>query len=187
MSGLVREIESIASASLPSAEFVLDNVLNEVAMAQRDLKLNSLGKYGKGSSRLILEEHGHCEVPAGCGGAVLRWRNPKSGLLFIIKVFATAKYQILLDGDAPSSGRPLVSFGEHVISLVVTEIGPNPAVVAIAAVHDESQSGFPRVSQPSGARSRSFPPVTGHGNTPLTNRSTMHGCAPGLTTPIGRR
>lgn len=39
-------------------------------MAERELKLNSLGRYGKGGSRLVLEEHGHCEVPVGCGGAV---------------------------------------------------------------------------------------------------------------------
>jgi hypothetical protein len=33
-------------------------------VADRDLKLNSLSRYSKESPLLILEEHGHCEVPA---------------------------------------------------------------------------------------------------------------------------
>ena len=33
----------------------------------RELKLNTLGRYGKNASHLVLEEHSHCEVPAGCG------------------------------------------------------------------------------------------------------------------------
>ena len=80
-------------------------------MAERDLELNSLGRYGKSGSRLVLEEHGSCEVPAGCGGAVLRWRNPDSGLLFLLHAFGNNKGSILLDGVAPSSARPLIPFG----------------------------------------------------------------------------
>jgi hypothetical protein len=38
--------------------------------------LNSLDRFRKHPGQLVLEEHGHCEVPAGCGGVVLRWRNP---------------------------------------------------------------------------------------------------------------
>lgn len=121
-------------------------------MALRELKLNSLGRYGKGGSRLVLEEHGHCEVPAGCGGAVLRWRNPNSGLLFLLHGFGNDKGRILLDGVPPSSARPLVSFGEHVLSLAVTDLIPGSVVLGFAAIHDESQSGFPRVSQPSGRK-----------------------------------
>ena len=41
-----------------------------------DLRLNELQRYRKTSSRLALEVHSHCEVPAGCGGVVLRWRRP---------------------------------------------------------------------------------------------------------------
>lgn len=119
-------------------------------MAERELKLNSLGRYGKGTSRLVLEEHGHCEVPAGCGGAVLRWRNPNSGLLFLLHAFGNDNGRILLDGAPPSSARPLVPFGEHVLSLAVTELVPGAVVPGFAAIDDESQFGFPRVSQPTG-------------------------------------
>lgn len=121
-------------------------------MAERDLKLNSLGRYGKGDSRLILEEHSHCEVPAGCGGVVLRWRNPNSGLLFILHFFGSGKPTILLDGKAVASARPLISFGEHVLSVAVTEVVPGLAILGFAGIHDESESGFPRVSQPSGRK-----------------------------------
>jgi hypothetical protein len=41
-------------------------------MAGKDLRLNSLSRYTKRSPEYVLEEHSHCEVPAGCGGVVLR-------------------------------------------------------------------------------------------------------------------
>jgi hypothetical protein len=121
-------------------------------MAERDLKLNSLGRYGKSNSRLILEEHSHCEVPAGCGGVVLRWRNPNSGLLFLLHFFGTGKGTILLDGKALTSARPVISFGEHVLSIAVTDIVPGSTILGFAGIHDESQLSFPRVSQPSGLK-----------------------------------
>src|SRR5215469_14329438 len=120
-------------------------------MAERDLKLNSLGRYGKNNSRLVLEEHSHCEVPAGCGGVVLRWRNPNSGLPFILHYFGS-KGTILLDGKPLTSARPLMSFGEHVLSFAVTDIVPGSVVLGFAGIHDETQYGFPRVSQPSGRK-----------------------------------
>ena len=121
-------------------------------MADRDLKLNSLGRYAKSKSRLVLEEHSHCEVPAGCGGVVLRWRNPNSGLLFILHFFGSSKGRILFDGKALASARPLISFGEHVLSFALTDIVPGSVVLGFAAVHDESQPDFPRVSQPGGRK-----------------------------------
>ena len=121
-------------------------------MAERDLKLNSLGQYGKSSSRLILEEHGHCEVPAGCGGVVLRWRNPNSGLLFILNLFGSGKATVLLDGKAVTSARPLIPFGEHVLSFAITDIERGSAAFGFAGIHDESQLRFPSVSQPSGRK-----------------------------------
>ena len=119
-------------------------------MADRNLKLNSLGRYGKNNSRLLLEEHSHCEVPAGCGGVVLRWRNPNSGLLFMLHFFSAGKATLLLDGKTVPSARPLIPFGEHVLSLAVTDIVPGSAILGFAGIHDESESNFPRISQPSG-------------------------------------
>jgi hypothetical protein len=121
-------------------------------MANRDLKLNSLGRYGKNSARLILEEHSHCEVPAGCGGAVLRWRNPNTGLLFILQLFALGKCQLFIDGVKPASGRPVLSFGAHALSLEFNEVDSANGFLGFAAVHDESDLGYPRVSQASSPR-----------------------------------
>ena len=121
-------------------------------MAHRDLKLNSLERYGKGRSRLLLEEHGHCEVPAGCGGVVLRWRNPTTGLLFILHALIPGRGTLLLDRVPLSSGRLLIPFGERVLACVVSELEPGPAVFALAAIHDESLFGFPRVTQPTGRK-----------------------------------
>ncbi len=50
-------------------------------MAESDeLKLNTIGRFVKRSPCLALEQHNHCEVPAGCGGVVLRWFNPSRGI-----------------------------------------------------------------------------------------------------------
>jgi hypothetical protein len=43
----------------------------------RDLKLNSIDRYVKSSPRFVLEEHGHCEVPA---------EDATAQLLFIARV-----------------------------------------------------------------------------------------------------
>lgn len=121
-------------------------------MAKRDLKLNSLDRYSKSSPRLVLEEHGHCEVPAGCGGVVLRWRNLDSGLIFTLQAFFTGKGRMLIDGIPPESGRPIISYGAHVIAMETSELIPGKAATCFAAIHDESKFGFPRVSQPSGRK-----------------------------------
>ena len=83
----------------------------EVAMADRDLKLNSLARYAKRSPDLILEELSQCEIPAGCGGVVLRWWNPKQGVPVTIWVHSQGGREMGLDGRPVSSGVPLVTFG----------------------------------------------------------------------------
>jgi hypothetical protein len=113
-------------------------------MAKRDLNLNSLGRYAKQSSRLILEQHSHCEVPAGCGGVVLRWRSDVSELPVLLHAFSSGKSKLLIDGLAPASSRPMVSFGDHVLALVLEEV-PKDAILAVAAVHDASR--VPLISQ----------------------------------------
>jgi hypothetical protein len=59
---------------------------------------------------------------------------------------------VLLDGKAVASARPLISFGEHVLSIAVTDVVPGSAILGFAGIHDESQLSFPRVSQPSGRK-----------------------------------
>lgn len=121
-------------------------------MAERELKLNSLGRYGKDSPHLILEEYGHCEIPAGCGGVLLRWRSPNTGLQFVIRLWTAGKSQLFLNGQSPSSGVVLVPFGSHVFSIIISDISSTGALLGFSAVHDQSQPDLPRVSRASGRR-----------------------------------
>lgn len=121
--------------SLPRAAGADYNL--SIIMARRDLNLNSLGRYAKQSSRLILEQHSHCEVPAGCGGVVLRWRSEISELPVVVELFSSGKSKLLIDGQPPTSSASMVSFGDHVVSLVLEEV-PDNAILAVAVVHDAS-------------------------------------------------
>src|SRR5262245_63731889 len=96
-------------------------------MADRDLKLNSLSRYSKQSPRLILEEYGHCEVPAGCGGAILRWRNPDEPIPMSVRYIYLNNGQpdITLDGKRIGIGSRIpVTFGKHVLTLEIHDIDP---------------------------------------------------------------
>lgn len=82
-----------------------------------DLRLNTIDRFRKTSERLVLEEHGSCEVPAGCGGVVLRWFNPDAGVPVIFRAGFTSQLEIFLDGEPIPSSRVTIPFGEHVVSL----------------------------------------------------------------------
>lgn len=79
-----------------------------------DLKLNRLSKQGRG---LILEEHSHCEVPAGCGGVVLRWVRPGAPTRLWISTFPGKSVDAWLDGTPVEYMRVLVKPGEHVLAI----------------------------------------------------------------------
>jgi hypothetical protein len=113
-------------------------------MAKRDLKLNSLGRYAKQSSRLVLEQHDNCEVPAGCGGVVLRWRSEISELPVLLHSYTSGKSKLFIDGQLPDSSRSMISFGDHVLSLVLEEV-PKDAILAVAVAHNSSR--VPLMSQ----------------------------------------
>jgi hypothetical protein len=82
-----------------------------------DLRLNSLDRFTKKSPRFILEEHSHCEVPAGCGGVVLRWINPAAGLPVLIDFFHPAEARVAIDGTPVTTAHLLLAPGRHVLSI----------------------------------------------------------------------
>jgi hypothetical protein len=85
-----------------------------------ELRLNELERFRKTSSRLALEAHGSCEVPAGCGGVVLRWRRPGAPIgLSFSKYIEPAPSDICLDGKKLDEQRTEVTPGEHVLSLTI--------------------------------------------------------------------
>lgn len=86
-----------------------------------DLSLNSIDRYRKRSSRLILEEHSSCEVPAGCGGVVLRWGRPDGGIPVSMLVNHLGESEIHCGGELRTNGRFLLPFGPGVIALHLTK------------------------------------------------------------------
>src|SRR5438067_610618 len=60
--------------------------------------ISSLDRYRKRSARLVLEEHGSSVVPAGCGGVVLRWRNPQQTVPLVVYLYSPGQAQLFLDG-----------------------------------------------------------------------------------------
>lgn len=112
-------------------------------MSERELKLNAI-RTVKQSPGLVLEEHGHCEVPAGCGGVVLRWRS-RSRFPVQVWIHTLESKAIFLDGEPMTSGRPLVEAGDHVLALRFERIDPAAAVLMAACRLDLRR---PRVSNP---------------------------------------
>ena len=106
-------------------------------MSDRELKLNSLSRYQKNSPQFILEAHDHCEVPAGCGGVVLRWWNPARGVPIEIWVYADGEHEFFLDGKASASGRPVVSFGQHVLAFRITTANREQGILMFAGLYNE--------------------------------------------------
>lgn len=117
-------------------------------MADDNLRLNAISRYSKQSSQYVLEVHSHCEVPAGCGGLVLRWRNPHLAIPLEIWTYTVGEAQVLLDGIALASARPLVPYGEHVLAWVITGFEPAAPLLACTATYDESWPGSVRVTPP---------------------------------------
>lgn len=105
-------------------------------MPNRNLRLNSISRYSKGSPRFVLEEHGHCEVPAGCGGVVLRWTNPFRAIPLEFWLHVNGEVRFALDGKSPSSGRPLVDHGEHVLSFCISGFDSKKGILMFAATSE---------------------------------------------------
>jgi hypothetical protein len=102
-----------------------------------DKKLNSLDRFRKQSPRLVLEHHSHCEVPAGCGGVVLRWRNPLAVLPLLVHFYAPGRSTLYLDGrEVRQIGNDLPP-GPHVVGIELPEADLSAGLFMFAAVHDQ--------------------------------------------------
>ena len=108
-------------------------------MSGRDLKLNSL-QGSREAPGLVLEEHGSCEVPAGCGGVVLRWRR-RADLPLEMWLYNAAPADVFLDGVPLASARPLIPIGTHVLAFRLREVrSPGQTLIMFAAFHYERRS-----------------------------------------------
>ncbi len=104
-----------------------------------ELELNRFRKTGHG---VVLEEHSHCEVPAGFGGVVLRWVRPDSPCAVEVRLFAPRTTGLWVDGVVPERMRVTLAPGPHVLALEVPWEG-DPLVMAILALRHR------KVAQPS--------------------------------------
>lgn len=86
-----------------------------------DFALNSLHRFRK-HSRLVLETHSHCEVPAGCGGVVLQWRDPAGELNVLVQLSSSHDLaRMAMDGVELRTSRATIGPGPHVLAF---ELGP---------------------------------------------------------------
>lgn len=95
-----------------------------------DMKINTISRFSKSSPNLILEIHAHCEVPAGCGGVVLRWRNPALGTQALFKAVIPGKAEFWLNGVALDNSRLLLGHGRNILAIHVAEVaGPSAGLM----------------------------------------------------------
>lgn len=115
---------------------------------EKDLRINSIDRFTKRSSRLLLQEYSHCEVPAGCGGLVLRWVAPERGLPVRVKVASLGKCETWVDGEPLGWSRLDLAMGRHVVAVHVPG-APRP--------ENEKESGLQRLWRDSKWRFASQP------------------------------
>jgi hypothetical protein len=99
-------------------------------------RLNSLARFRKQPARLVLEEHGHCEVPAGCGGVVLRWRNPHATVTVTLYLYTPAEAECLLDGAGLPTGHIDLAPGRHVLTVALADVDLAGPLLMFAAAHN---------------------------------------------------
>src|SRR5262245_25722640 len=98
-------------------------------------RLNSLDRFRKHPGRLVLEEHGHCEVPAGCGGVVLRWRNPLAAVPITLRLYTPVPAVMSIDGREVSTSRVDLSPGRHVLALRLDDADRSRFQLILTAEH----------------------------------------------------
>jgi hypothetical protein len=121
-------------------------------MADRDLQLNGL--HIKSSSRLVLEQHSHCEVPAGCGGVVLRWRAGED-VAVEFWTFSNGKVALSIDGEGLETSRAVLKPGPHVLGCRVTAVPQDGGFLMIAGVVGDHR----HVREVVGPRRETYAPV----------------------------
>ena len=96
--------------------------------------LNSLERFRKRTAKIILEEHGHCEVPAGCGGVVLRWRNPFDAVPLTLSIYTPVPASCFLDAGEVRNARVDLAPGRHAFSAVLKNVDLSAGLILLAAV-----------------------------------------------------
>jgi len=104
-----------------------------------ELRINTLHRFEKRSPKYVLRVYDSCEVPAGCGGVVLRWVNPADGMSVIVHVVTPFRAEAFFDGVPFRNERLVLPIGEHVLALRLTpstENAASPPFLACAVIPD---------------------------------------------------
>lgn len=100
---------------------------------RRNIQVNELPRYTKTSEQLVLEEYSSCEVPAGCGGAIMRWIDPTEALPLHLWFYCTGKNETLsFDGQPMSSSRIDARPGKHVVAANIVPENREQALLGLA-------------------------------------------------------
>jgi hypothetical protein len=105
-----------------------------------DLRINTLHRFAKHSPRLVLHEYSHCEVPAGCGGVVLRWLDPVKGAPVMVRLLLSdAEASCWLDGEPVASQIALLPAGRRVLAVHIWREKPGARPFAVGIFPDDAQ------------------------------------------------
>ena len=111
--------------------------------AADDLRINTLHRFAKHSPRLTLREYSHCEVPAGCGGVVLRWTDPSDGLVAFVRLESpNANVDAWLDGTEILTSTQALGTSAHVLAVHLTRhtLSPTDQLLVVPWVTLEPRS-----------------------------------------------
>lgn len=109
-----------------------------------ELELNTLRRFRKHSDELVLEEHGSCEVPAGCGGVVMRWLNLSREHPVLFRFYTPGKGQVYLNGEPLTSASVLLPYGCHTVALALEELPQGQGAFLMAAQPNLAVAGADR-------------------------------------------
>jgi hypothetical protein len=103
-----------------------------------DLRINTLHRFAKHSPRLVLHEYSHCEVPAGCGGVVLRWIDPVKGEPVMVRLMVSdAEASCWLDGEPVPSQIALLPAGRRVLAVHLRREKPGAQPFTVGIFRDD--------------------------------------------------
>src|SRR5262245_42412703 len=102
-------------------------------------QLNSLDRFRKQPNKLVLEQHSHCEVPAGCGGVVFRWRSPDAGIPVTLHVYTPFEADVLVDGKTERTSTELLAPGRHILGVAMHAPDLGGRLFMFSATHDPKQ------------------------------------------------
>jgi hypothetical protein len=100
--------------------------------------LGSLERFRKRSTRLVLEEYDLAvtEPSAGCGGIVLRWRNPQRTVPLVVYLDSPGESHLFLDGVLVESNGVDLAPGAHQLALALDDIDLSGALFLFVALQE---------------------------------------------------